>query len=265
MLKFITVQQMKNQADTDSANKKPKVFSYNSLSSTNDKMKELTNKEDLPEFTIVITKFQTAGRGQEGNSWESLEGENLTFSILLRPDFLEPQDQFFISKVISLAIVRVLTDRGIDAMIKWPNDIYAGDKKIAGILIENELMGNSISISIAGIGLNVNQTVFTENAGNAVSMRNITGREYKLNVLLNDLVNEVIECYNYLRVEEFQLLNENYFMKLLRRTGFHKYRDEKGEFLAEIAGIESSGILILRDKKGKERKYAFKEVEFLPG
>ncbi|NPA36655.1 MAG: biotin--[acetyl-CoA-carboxylase] ligase [Chlorobi bacterium] len=254
---------MIKQADTEGSKKTPRIFSFDSLPSTNDKMKELLAEEELPEYTIVITDHQTSGRGQEGNSWESEKGKNLTFSILLRPEHLEPQYQFYISKAVSVAITETLALYGIDTEIKWPNDIYTGNKKIAGILIENELMGNFISSSIAGIGLNVNQTSFSEKAGNPVSMQNITGVKYDLSKVLNDLVNEMVRFCINLTEDEFQQLDERYEYRLMRRTGFHKYRDAKGEFLAKIKRIEPMGMLLLTDTEGKERRYGFKEVEFV--
>ena len=127
---------------------------------------------ELPHATVVSTYNQTAGRGQRGNSWESEPHKNLTFSVLLKPQHIIAREQFYISEIVSVAIVNTLRKYIIDQpiAIKWPNDIYVNDDKICGILIENTLSGYSISQSIAGIGININQQTFLSNAPNPISL-----------------------------------------------------------------------------------------------
>lgn len=127
-------------------------------------------RHEASDFTVWAAEFQTAGRGQRGNSWESAVGENLTFSILLKPHKFLSTRQFELSEVVALGVVNYLASKGIDAKIKWPNDIYVGDKKICGILIENVLSGDTLSVCIAGIGLNLNQRVFRSDAPNPTSV-----------------------------------------------------------------------------------------------
>ncbi len=239
------------------------IYSFDILTSTNDKLNELLKETDLQEFSIVFTPSQTAGRGQAGNMWESEKGKNLTISILLKPIFLEPQNQFYISKIISLAIVDTLKELNIHSSIKWPNDIYVGNQKIAGILIENRIMGSSVSDSVAGIGLNVNQSKFLSDAKNPVSVYNILNEKQDIDEMLDSLINNLYKWYDVLMNGELKQIDKTYFNQLYRNTGFYKFKDSSGVFSAKISDIESTGILVLRDVDGKKRKYVFKEVEFM--
>ena len=151
----------------------------NETHSTNSYLRELIMREkEQPEGTVVITDYQTAGRGQKGNSWESERGKNLTFSILLHPNHIPPGKQFILSQLISIAIVGVLKKYDRHFTIKWPNDIYWKEKKIAGMLIEVDLTGSSLSNAIIGIGININQRHFKSDAPNPVSLTQITGKEH---------------------------------------------------------------------------------------
>jgi len=239
------------------------LYFYDSLDSTNEKLKELIKEKNIKEFTVVMTGNQTDGRGQAGNSWESEKDKNLTISILLKPSFLSPSDQFYVSKIVSIALLWVLKELGIESRIKWPNDIYAGDKKIAGILIENSVMGSVLSESIAGIGLNVNQREFLSDAKNPVSVINILDREMDIDDILKSLVEKLAFLYKDLMDNEFYTIDEAYLKNLYHRDGIFKFRDDSGVFLAEITNVESIGLLVLKDIGGKERKYSFKEVEFV--
>ena len=131
------------------------IIKKNQISSTNTVAIELLKKEELPEGTIIWADEQTKGRGQRGNSWESEPGTNLTISIILFPHFLKAEDQFLLSKVTSLAITDYLANRFNQVTIKWPNDIYVANDKIAGILIENSIIGSSFEYAVIGIGLNI--------------------------------------------------------------------------------------------------------------
>ena len=239
------------------------IHYFDSLTSTNDKLNRLLLETDLPEFSVVLTSNQTAGKGQTGNSWESEKGKNITLSVLLKPVFLEPHNQFYISKIISLAIVETLNSLKIQSTIKWPNDIYVEDKKIAGILIENSIMGDSISDSIAGIGINVNQLKFISGAKNPVSIYNILNRKQDIDKILDLLFHNLLKWHTVLVNDDLEKIDKEYFKRLYRKSGFYNYKDSSGVFSAEISKIESSGIIVLKDTNGKERKYVFKEVEFL--
>jgi BirA family transcriptional regulator, biotin operon repressor / biotin---[acetyl-CoA-carboxylase] ligase len=153
--------------------------------STNQYLQDMLKKSKMPEGTMVIADEQTEGRGQRGNHWESSTGENLTFSFIIYPDFLELTNQFMLSKIIALALFDLLIGYNENVKIKWPNDIYIGKKKIAGILLENVIKGTKISNTIVGIGLNINQKIFPEALPFASSLSLETGYDYKLPTILN--------------------------------------------------------------------------------
>lgn len=221
--------------------------------STNTLMKELLAKGEWPEGErFLYTAFQTAGRGQAGNGWESEEGKNLLCSILLPPN----KNLYFLNIAIGVALLRVI---GEDFTIKWPNDIYFGDKKVAGILIENAIIGNEIKYSIAGIGLNVNQTTFVSDAPNPVSLKQIRGQEYDIERLMNHLFETVQRVLN----ESEQEVWAYYKSHLYRREGFWPFEDKDGPFEAAIKDVLPTGEIVLEDKKGQERIYHFKQVRYV--
>ena len=201
----------------------------------------------------VWADFQTAGRGCGTNTWESERGRNLLFSLLIHPTALEATTQFRISMAISLAMVRALEPLTGPLRIKWPNDIYWHDRKLAGILIENQLSSRFIRQSIIGVGLNVNQAQFFSDAPNPVSLYQITGKETDH----EELLSRIIGAFT-LDVDPF-----DYRARLYRHEGFHPYRDKEGDFEAELETVEDDGHLVLRDRQGRLRRYAFKEVTFL--
>ena len=230
--------------------------------STNNYLKD--NWGSVKPMTLVVAVNQTAGRGQRGNSWESEPGKNLTFSFYFSPEGVRPAEQFVVSEAVSLAMVRTLEEYGISAEVKWPNDIYVGDRKICGILIENSIFGDSISRCFVGIGLNVNQEKFVSDAPNPVSMTMLTGKRYCLE--------EVLACFGR-KMERYMAcladrlaLHREYKTMLWRRAGAHPFRDNSnGEiFSAFIEDIKLSGHLVLRDNYTNGlRTYAFKEVAFI--
>lgn len=220
--------------------------------------------DTLSDGTTVYTGFQTAGRGQRGNSWESEKGENLTFSTVLFPKNIKPEDQFLISQITSLAIRDVLSEYTDHITIKWPNDIYWKDKKITGMLIENDIMGYNITQSILGIGININQTKFKSNAPNPVSLKQITGTDYDIAAILKKILQNLSDYYtglkNPINREE---IKTRYKKSLYRREGFYKFADKDSTFSACIADIEETGLLVLKTKSGDIRKYGFKEIKYL--
>ena len=231
--------------------------------STNKYLNDLCNKQCVGELTTVTTDFQTSGRGQRGNSWESERGQNLMFSFVLYPAFLKARKQFLLSQIISLAIKEELDTHVSDVSIKWPNDIYWKEKKICGILIENDLMGRNISQSIAGIGININQETFHSFAPNPVSLRQITGKEFDLFEILKNIVLRIQSYYSLLKKGNTESIVCQYEMSLFRKEGMHRFKDANGEFLARIICVEPEGRLILEDEILNKRGYMFKEVEYL--
>jgi len=204
----------------------------------------------------VVADYQTAGRGCGTNTWESERGKNLLFSLLIHPAEVPAVKQFRISMAISLAILDTLEQYIGDVSIKWPNDIYWRNGKLGGILIENRLQGGCIKDCIIGVGLNVNQEQFHSDAPNPVSLKRIHGQETEREQLLSDIL---------VRFDEYltQDLKARYLSRLYRRKGFHPYADKEGAFMAEIIDVEDDGHLLLRDDNGHDRRYAFKEVQFV--
>lgn len=239
-----------------------KIVKLPETASTNTYIDNLDNSEPQPEGCVVITHRQTAGRGQRGNSWEAEPGRNLTFSYLLRPEGVAPQEQFVLSQAVSLAVVDVLSRYTDGFSVKWPNDIYYNDSKIAGILIEHCLSGATISRTIVGIGLNINQQQFVSDAPNPISLSQITGEQYDLDAILAEVLEATSLRYAMCEADR-ATLQRDYHAALYRREGFHTYRDAKGVFEAAIKGVLPDGHLLLIDADGCEHRYAFKEVAFV--
>lgn len=218
--------------------------------------------------TVVCAHTQTAGRGQRGNSWEAAPGENITMSVLLKPEGLHPSRQFIISEAVSLAIVNVLRRYlpGHDVRIKWPNDIYVGDGKICGILIENSISPTNINHSIAGIGINVNQTKFLSDAPNPVSMAQFAGKKFDISQLTvefsKEILQEVDSATEAALNDRADGLGEKYFSVLWRTDSFYPYVDNlRHERIdARIVSVASDGIITLCLRTGEHRSYAFKEI-----
>lgn len=217
--------------------------------------------------TALCSRKQTAGRGQRGNSWESEPLKNLTFSLLLKPNWVLASRQFEVSMAVSIAIVEVLDSYlGTDASIsiKWPNDIYVGDKKICGILIENVLVGNQLAQCIVGVGLNVNQTRFTSPAPNPLSMAMVSGREFALEPIAAEITKRIVKEVEALAHEEHRHeIMAKYFARLWRRDGYFSYFDVKKreQIKAKIEFVAPTGLLTLRLQDNSLRTYAFKEVQ----
>lgn len=229
----------------------------------------------LPHLYTIRTDYQTAGRGQAGNTWESEKGKNLLFSTLLRHEELHATEQWRISMWVAITLWEVLA-KHLDKerlTIKWPNDIYYGDKKLVGILIENALIGQYVEHSIVGIGVNVHQMNWQSNAPNPISMKEITGREYDIEGLLNEWICSMKSWKNS-KIED---LSSAYLQHLYRREGWHEYVErevsiaptaiaEKGTrntFLAKIVTVTEQGELILRLQDNAEKKYHFKQIRFV--
>lgn len=226
-------------------------------------LSELCNRQCVPELTTVMADFQTSGRGQRGNSWESEKEKNLLFSFVLYPSFLEARNQFLLSQIVSLSVKEVLERYVGNTSIKWPNDIYWEEKKICGMLIENNLTGIHITRSIVGIGININQEVFHSSAPNPVSIKQITGKEYNPIEILAGVMQRMKENHLSLQQGETEAIARRYHEALFRNEGTHPFRDSKGEFTAQITGVEPDGHLVLLDNTDKIRRYVFKEVQYV--
>lgn len=243
----------------------PHYIKVSQTASTNTYLSRLA--ATLPGGTVIYTPSQTAGRGQKGNSWESEDGKNLTFSLLLKRPPVKARDQFYLSEAAALAVVEAMTAEAGDGFtVKWPNDVYWRDKKACGMLIENSLDGTDIATSIIGIGLNVNQERFLSDAPNPVSLINITGHEHDLMALLKRVCSRIEQLVDGLDDDSArQDLHRRYMAALYRKDGqLHPYEDAAGNrFMASVAGIAPDGTLTLRHEDGTVHDYLFKQVKHL--
>ena len=229
----------------------------------------------LPHFYTIRTDYQTAGRGQAGNSWESEAGKNLLFSTILRYEGIHAASQWRLSMLVAVALWDTLANYlpKERLAIKWPNDIYFGDKKLVGILIENNLSGQYVGYSIVGIGVNVNQIEWLSNAPNPISMKEITGEDYDVEKLMNGWMNSM-KSLELLTTEE---IKKAYLQHLYRREGWHTYVEREvstaptaiaqqgveGAFLAHFIGITEQGELMLSTENNEEKIYHFKQIRFV--
>lgn len=239
-----------------------KIVNLKEVNSTNDYLRSHF-AGDAEDMVVATAEYQNAGRGQGGNSWESEAGKNLLFSILIHPLTVPPSGQFVISMAISIAIRKALSVYIDDVSIKWPNDIYCGDKKICGILIENRLRGGKICDCILGIGVNINQRIFVSDAPNPVSLYQLLGRD----IAPEEVLHRIIDLFGIYTREmssgDYAVIRQEYKSLLYRRSGYFRYCDIGGGFEAELLDVADDGHLLLRDSQGKMRSYAFKEVKYL--
>ena len=241
-----------------------KLSFYKELTSTNETARLQLRKSDLPEGYTIHTDFQIAGKGQSGNRWESQDGKNLLFSIILYPKSVDPQDQFYISMMISLGIHDFISSHLEGCKIKWPNDIYINDDKIAGILVENTLLGDLIESTIAGIGLNVNQQEFPGYISNPVSMRLAAGKEFDRQLCLIKLLSDLDSRYRQLIYGDRESLKGEYVSHLYRLKEWNRYRCAEKDFEGRLTGISDSGMLRIEDRNGSLMEYRFKEIDYVP-
>ena len=238
----------------------------------------MANGAEKSNLFTVYTFRQTAGRGQAGNAWESEDGKNISMSVLVWVKSIAEAAR--LNLLVPLAVCNVL---GEEFTIKWPNDVYWGDRKVAGLLNENVIIGSEVAYTVAGIGINVNQEVFRSDAPNPVSLKQITGRTYELEPMIDAIVDELERLLPLLK--DYTALKQAYMARLYRRTGLHPYVERdvsvvpttiataapvkgqrskvKGTFLAEIADIDEVGRLVLRLEDGTTKTYHFKEIRYV--
>ena len=242
-----------------------KILHLDEVDSTNAYTMREVDSLDAP---VMVTAYrQTAGQGQRGNSWEAEPGKNLTFSILDRPAGLPPMAQFAMSEAVALAVVDFLGVHGLEAKVKWPNDIYVGDRKICGILIRHSITSTRVDYSVIGVGINANQTEFLSDAPNPVSMAQLTGERYDVGSLYAEIAAIMESRLEHIGEDDYRRAIHSEFMgRLWRGDGKeHPFMDTAtGErFVASIADIAVHGPMTLRLTDGSERTYAFKEVAFV--
>lgn len=235
------------------------IHYFKELESTND----MAQKPKYKHKDIIVSDAQTKGRGQGGNTWTSEPGKNLMFSMIIEPNGLQAAKQFLLSEIISLSITDTLASYKIKASIKWPNDIYIKDKKVAGILIENEVQAGKITRSIIGVGLNVNQTEFDNELAHATSMSIMADREFNRSKVLTRLCN-----YFSLRSEQLydgdtKWIEDDYFSRLYLANTPHTFKLPDGtRFRGTIRSVSESGELNIETHNGSIRTFLFKEVAF---
>ena len=238
-----------------------KIIHLDSVDSTSNYIANLMKRNEVENGTVILADDQFDGRGQRGAEWSVDPGENLTFSFLLKNVNLSVSNQFFLTELVSLSLVDLLQKNGLKAEVKWPNDIYLNGKKIAGVLIENQLSHATIKSSIVGIGLNVNQESFM--GFSATSIKIATGQFRTI----KDVLFSFIESFN--RISEkfpsshFNLIHEKYLSNLYLLNKVSSFSDKEGEFTGEIINVLESGQLVLRKENGNEIEYNLKEIEFL--
>lgn len=237
------------------------VFCKNT-GSTNSYASGLIRGGQVSEGTVVYTNFQSAGRGQKGNRWESEDGKNLLFSIILYPSMVSPADQFIISIFISLGICDFLNPLVPGCRVKWPNDIYYGNDKIAGILIENSITSNAIINSIAGIGLNINQEKFPQEIPNPVSLKMLTRVEHDTGLCLQKLAACLDRRYKQVISGEWDELRNEYISSLYRINRWSRFKSADGIFKGRIVSVTEQGCLEIEKRQGNKMEFAFKEIEF---
>ncbi len=225
---------------------------------------------------LITTDYQTAGRGQRGNTWESERNRNLLFSLVLYPHKLPAIQQFVLCEIISVALCKVLGRYTDGICIKWPNDIYYHNRKLCGILIEHDIEGAQIIRTIIGVGINANQTLFISNAPNPISLNQILGHEIDRKILLTEICNEVTSLlYSYSIIEttkkesisyrklKIDSLHTLYNTLLYRRNIVANYCDTNGTFTATLHEVKSDGRLILKKENGQLCSYLFKEITYI--
>jgi BirA family biotin operon repressor/biotin-[acetyl-CoA-carboxylase] ligase len=241
----------------------PPVIDLEETDSTNREIRARAEAGELMNESAVMAAFQTAGRGQSGTSWESEAGRNLMCSLLYYPGHLPAAQSFVIAEMTALSVKRILDRHVLAVTVKWPNDIYWKSRKVAGILIENDLDGNRVIRSIIGIGLNLNQTTFRSDAPNPMSLSQITGLGYDPKDMLQQLRVEFHQFVGRLESDGQERIHREYVEAQYRNDGFYPYEDAGGRFEARLREIEPSGHLLLERRDGAVSRYAFREVRYI--
>lgn len=230
--------------------------------STNDTAIQMVRLRQASEGSIVICQHQTKGKGQRGNNWISEPGKNLTFSLVLKPDFLDTSEQFLLNMCVSNGIRRILQEYIPFLKVKWPNDLVVpGFGKIGGILIENTFSGSLWDYSVVGVGLNINQVDF--NHSKATSLSKVTGNNFDLQELFRLIVTHIEQSYVQLKKGKHQEIKIEYLTHLYLINELAKFEAEGREFMGEISGIDSYGRLEILTETGEKRIFDLKEVKFL--
>ncbi len=238
-----------------------KAFHLPTCHSTNELAAVMISNNKAVDGTVIYSDKQLHGKGQRGNSWESEQSKNLLFSIILKADFIDPSDNFFLTQISSLAIYDFLTEYVKTGLkIKWPNDIVYSNKKIAGILIENFIQKDKIEWTILGIGVNINQIRFE--TPEAISLSDICGQQFDREELLTLLLQRLEKRYIDLKNGKIDEIRKNYLKNMFWKDEIHVYQSEEGYFNGKILGVNQSGKLHVEMETGT-RYFNFKELKFI--
>lgn len=232
-----------------------KIIRFDELASTNTKCMELLRQGEIPPYSVIITGKQTNGKGQNGNKWHSDEGLNLTFSLYVPHEKLPAENQFYLNKAISLGLRNAIHELVLlPTHIKWPNDIYIENEKVAGILIENQLQGSTITNSVVGIGINVNQVSFDSDYGNPTSLYLHTGIKLDLNEVLDGVLKQLMLTLNQLKMRQFEDIQVTYDSHLYKKGELCYLEGPEGVFAGTIVRVNNLGDLVYSNSKGVQVK-----------
>lgn len=246
--------------------KRPNPLILERAESTNSTLFTMAQEDrELPQLYSVIAREQTAGRGQRGNNWLAEAGSSLCFSFLIRSAGLLATEQYAVSELAAYGVMKTLArylpeEQKSRLSIKWPNDIYYDERKIAGILIEHSITGTHIDYSVVGIGININEEQFPEELPNPISLHQITGEKYDLDAVHARIMRRFGFMIEPFLMGNYSEVHQRCMSRMYRRHGLHRYKDEQGTFLAEIKDVLPSGHIVLATDEGELRTYAFKEV-----
>ena len=239
-----------------------KIIKLSAIDSTTDFLKKLAQETAVENGTVVQAKYQTKGRGQLQNTWQSESGKNLLFSVLYKFKALKITHRFYLNKVVAIAVSTVLKQYIPNVKIKWPNDIMALNNKIAGVLIENIFNGEHISQAIIGIGLNVNQDKF-DNLPKATSLKLLLKKDLDIDFILLEILDALEKMLDLLYQKDFSTIDKMYFTNLYRYQKPSMYHDKNGFFMAKIIGVKQSGLLQMELEDESIRLFNLKEIQFL--
>lgn len=230
--------------------------------STNDELAELAKRNHVKEGTLLYTGFQSQGKGQRGNKWESDPNQNILCSLLIRPERIRLSEQHYMNLVVGLAVVDLLDKLfPTKKFLKWPNDIYVRERKIGGILIENNVKNGTIESSIIGIGLNINQSQFSTDSATSVLLE--TNQFYRIEEVLEQLLCQIEKWYIELKIGDTTKIKSRYYERLMWMNELHEFKSKNESFSGEIQGIDEHGRLLIEKGDGKTYAFGIKEVEFI--
>ena len=241
------------------------LVKLNATDSTNSYLRQIAKDEDLENWAVVTSEFQTEGRGQKGAIWQSERGKNMICSILVRLNNFKARDQFLLNCAVSLGIFNALKEYNLPKLkIKWPNDIMSVSKKLGGILIENTLMRDEINQTIIGFGINVNQINFSRDLPLAVSVKQLTGKDTDRDILLQEIIVSIKQQFDLIGRGKYDELWQNYDQHLFRKDSAHMFEDKEGQkFMGIIKGVNRKGLLLVENKEESMTAYNFKEISYL--